>query len=105
MDLQSVGSVEKGDEQQTIRNRKAAVAQLIQRQCKVLETIRSTRTVQFLFATAQLCHMDTPLAERVWLDFFPRIWSILSEKQQNVSARAILLLVMNSTFFSRFFKG
>ncbi|PSN44253.1 Transcription-associated protein 1 [Blattella germanica] len=77
MDLQSVGTVEKGDEQPTLRNRKADLAHLILRQCKMLESIRSTRTVQFLFATAQLCHMDTALAERVWLDMFPRVWSIL----------------------------
>ncbi|KAJ9592433.1 hypothetical protein L9F63_015849, partial [Diploptera punctata] len=83
MDLQSVGAVEKGDEQQTVRNRKASVAQLILRQCKMLESIRSTRTIHFLYAMAQLCHMDTALAERVWLDFFPRIWPILTEKQQN----------------------
>ena len=80
-----LGAVEKGDEQQTVRNRKASVMQLIQRQCKTLENVRLTRTVQFLQATAQLCHMDTALAERVWLDLFPRIWNIFSEKQQSVS--------------------
>ncbi|GFG36813.1 hypothetical protein Cfor_08647 [Coptotermes formosanus] len=84
MDLHSVGSVDqKGEEHPTSRTRKAALAHLIIRQSKVMESIRSTRTVQFLFATAQLCHMDTALAERVWLDCFPRLWSILSEKQQS----------------------
>lgn len=86
MDLQAVGSVDqKGEEQPTGRTRKAALAHLILRQSKVMESIRTTRTVQFLFATAQLCHMDTALAERVWLDIFPRLWSILTEKQQAVS--------------------
>lgn len=86
MDLHNVGSVDqKGEEHPTSRTRKAALAHLIIRQSKVMESIRSTRTVQFLFATAQLCHMDTALAKRVWLDCFPRLWSILSEKQQSVS--------------------
>ncbi|PNF39458.1 hypothetical protein B7P43_G11093, partial [Cryptotermes secundus] len=63
MDLHAVGSVDqKGEEHPTSRTRKAALAHLIIRQSKVLESIRSTRTVQFLFATAQLCHMDTALA-------------------------------------------
>lgn len=84
MDLHSVGSVDqKVEEHPTSRTRKAALAHLIIRQSKVMESIRSTRIVQFLFATAQLCHMDTALAERVWLDCFPRLWSILSEKQQS----------------------
>jgi len=90
MDLHSVGTVDqKGEEHATSRTRKAALAHLIIRQSKVMESIRSTRTVQFLFATAQLCHMDTALAERVWLDCFPRLWSILSEKQQSVSNSSI----------------
>lgn len=95
MDLHAVGSVDqKGEEHPTSRTRKAALAHLIIRQSKVLESIRSTRTVQFLFATAQLCHMDTALAERVWLDCFPRLWGILSEKQQSVSKVYIIFLFL-----------
>lgn len=30
----------------------------------------------------QLCHLDTGLAEQIWIQFFPRAWKILSEKQQ-----------------------
>lgn len=30
----------------------------------------------------QLCHLDTQLAEIMWVLFFPRAWKILSEKQQ-----------------------
>ncbi|XP_069681279.1 transformation/transcription domain-associated protein isoform X3 [Periplaneta americana] len=93
MDLQTVGSVDQKEEQPTMRNRKAALAHLILRQSKVLESIRSTRTVQFLFATAQLCHMDTALAERVWLDCFPRLWGILSEKQQTTLLAEIVPFV------------
>jgi transformation/transcription domain-associated protein len=86
MDLHAVGSVDqKGEEHPTSRTRKAALAHLIIRQSKVLESIRATRTFQFLFATAQLCHMDTALAERVWLDCFPCLWGILTDKQQSVS--------------------
>jgi hypothetical protein len=91
MDLHAVGSVDqKGEEHPTSRTRKAALAHLIIRQSKVLESIRATRTFQFLFATAQLCHMDTALAERVWLDCFPRLWGILTEKQQSVSKAKLI---------------
>lgn len=30
----------------------------------------------------QLCHLDTILAEQMWIHFLPRAWKILTEKQQ-----------------------
>lgn len=54
-------------------------------QSKFMESVKEVTTWQFLSAVSQLCHMDTNLAEWVWLQFFPRIWKILSEKQQQVS--------------------
>lgn len=55
-------------------------------QAKFMEGVKEVCTSQFLSAVAELCHMDTNLAEWVWLQFFPRIWKILSEKQQQVSS-------------------
>lgn len=55
-------------------------------QSKFMESVKEVTTWQFLSAVSQLCHMDTSLAEWVWLQFFPRIWKILSEKQQQVGS-------------------
>lgn len=49
-----------------------------------MEGVKEVCTTQFLSAVAELCHMDTSLAEWVWLQLFPRIWKVLSEKQQQV---------------------
>uniref|UniRef100_A0A0L8IF18 Non-specific serine/threonine protein kinase n=1 Tax=Octopus bimaculoides TaxID=37653 RepID=A0A0L8IF18_OCTBM len=43
-------------------------------------------TTTFLNALSQLCHNSTSLAHSIWMDLFPRIWKILSEKQQQVLA-------------------
>ncbi|XP_052826902.1 transformation/transcription domain-associated protein [Octopus bimaculoides] len=44
------------------------------------------QTTTFLNALSQLCHNSTSLAHSIWMDLFPRIWKILSEKQQQVLA-------------------
>ncbi|XP_074658755.1 transformation/transcription domain-associated protein-like [Tubulanus polymorphus] len=56
---------------------------LLQRQAKFIENMRQLKTVSFLNAVAQLCHSSTPLAHNVWLELFPRIWKILTERQQH----------------------
>ena len=43
------------------------------------------QTVLYLPALSQLCHCTTDLTHSIWVDIFPRIWKILSEKQQGVS--------------------
>lgn len=62
---------------------KPSLTQMINKQIRFMENAKKIRTEQLLLATAQLCHMDTGLAERVWLDMFPRIWSILEEPYLN----------------------
>lgn len=74
----------KEEEEIVTANRKAALTQLVAHQAKFLETAREVRTSQFLNAAAQLCHMDTNLAENVWLEMFPRLWAILNARQQEV---------------------
>ena len=66
----------------TSTNNKAGLATLINRQVKFLESGREVTCSSFLEAVAQLAHMDTPLAESLWLDLFPRIWKVLGERQQ-----------------------
>ncbi|KAG8225079.1 hypothetical protein J437_LFUL000058 [Ladona fulva] len=56
--------------------------QVVVRHAKFIESSREVRSSQLLIAAAQLCHMDSALAEQVWIAILPRIWRILSEKQQ-----------------------
>ncbi|XP_027217728.2 transformation/transcription domain-associated protein isoform X2 [Penaeus vannamei] len=71
-------------------NPRANLHLLLSRQSKFMESVKEVTTWQFLSAVSQLCHMDTNLAEWVWLQFFPRIWKILSEKQQQGIASEVI---------------
>ena len=42
------------------------------------------QTVSFLNALSQLCHSNTELAHNSWLEMFPRIWKLLTDRQQAV---------------------
>ncbi|XP_033762056.1 transformation/transcription domain-associated protein-like [Pecten maximus] len=57
---------------------------LLQRQAKFLESCREVKTVSYLNALSQLCHTSTDLGHASWVDSFPRIWKILSDKQQQM---------------------
>uniref|UniRef100_T1JAK1 Transformation/transcription domain-associated protein n=1 Tax=Strigamia maritima TaxID=126957 RepID=T1JAK1_STRMM len=63
---------------------KQTLHSLITRQMKFLENMRDVKTATFLTATAQLCHTDTKLTHWVWVNLFPRLWGILSERQQQI---------------------
>ncbi|XP_049942725.1 transformation/transcription domain-associated protein [Schistocerca serialis cubense] len=78
-----VSGVEAKDGEEARNNRKMSLRQMLIRQSKFMESVRNTYTSHFLVAMAQLCHMDTGLAESVWLDFFPRVWRVLSDRQQS----------------------
>lgn len=41
---------------------------------------------------AQLCHRYSNLAHTVWVDLFPQLWNLLTEKQQQVSYEILLTL-------------
>ncbi|XP_025986851.1 transformation/transcription domain-associated protein [Solenopsis invicta] len=68
---------------------KPSLVQMINKQIQFMENAKKVKTEQLLLAAAQLCHMDTGLAERVWLDMFPRIWSILEESHLRVIAKEV----------------
>ena len=67
--------------------------QLIARQFKFLESVRDYKTLDFLTAMSQLAHMDHTLAENVWLNFFPRVWAILSDAQRETLAAELVPFV------------
>ncbi len=62
------------------------LVQLVARQMKFLESGKSFRAIDFLKAVAQLCHMDTSLTEHVWLNIFPQLWKILTDRERIVSS-------------------
>lgn len=55
---------------------------LVSKHYDFIEMSRNTTSYRFLVAAAQLCHMDTSLAEQVWLSMFPKFWSVLDEQQR-----------------------
>ena len=65
------------------------VQNLLNGQWKFYQGTSEVYTSHFLAATAQLCHMDTSLAEWMWRQIFPRIWRILTEKMQQSLANEI----------------
>ncbi|XP_043599030.1 transformation/transcription domain-associated protein isoform X1 [Bombus pyrosoma] len=95
MDLSNIDSTTVPEE--IITTGKATLTQLIAKQGEFIEYAKKIRTEQLLLATAQLCHMDTNLAERVWLDTFPRIWSILDEHQQSILTVEIVPFICSGT--------
>lgn len=82
VDLSTVDANPSGDETPVIREE---TIRMIKKHFEFIQTSRNVTTDQFLIAAAQLCHMDTSLAEHVWLSMFPKLWSILEEDQRAVS--------------------
>ncbi|KAL9917178.1 transcription-associated protein Nipped-A isoform 1-T1 [Glossina fuscipes fuscipes] len=77
--------------------RKTKICKLINRQIEFLETSRKIRTDQLLVAISQLCHMDTSLAESIWLAIFPRIWSIFNSDQQHTIIKELIPFLSSGT--------
>ncbi|XP_017777683.1 PREDICTED: transformation/transcription domain-associated protein isoform X2 [Nicrophorus vespilloides] len=73
------------------------VMKIINKQHEFLESCKTTTSHRFLMAAAQLCHMDTQLAEQVWLQMFPKLWSILDERQRNRLTQDILPFITSGT--------
>uniref|UniRef100_A0AAY5EIW4 Transformation/transcription domain-associated protein n=1 Tax=Electrophorus electricus TaxID=8005 RepID=A0AAY5EIW4_ELEEL len=56
---------------------------LTNRHDKFLDSLREVKTGALLNALVQLCHISTPLAEKTWVQLFPHLWKILSDRQQH----------------------
>ncbi|XP_044261128.1 transcription-associated protein 1 [Tribolium madens] len=78
-------------------DRAETISKMIKKHYEFIEVSRNVTTDQFLLAASQLCHMDTSLAEQVWLQFFPRIWEILEEDQRNILVQEILPFITSGT--------
>uniref|UniRef100_A0A6A7FXF6 Transformation/transcription domain-associated protein-like n=6 Tax=Hirondellea gigas TaxID=1518452 RepID=A0A6A7FXF6_9CRUS len=77
-----------GNKQNSAHSR-LKVLNLLAAQWKFYMSANEIHTTNFLAAAAQLCHMDTSLAEWMWRQLFPRIWSILTERQQQSLSKEI----------------
>lgn len=80
-------------------NRNEVISKIIFKDFDFLESCKSATTDQFLSAAAQLCHMDSNLAEQVWLQNFPKLWAILDGRQRNVRAFVVFSFVLTLALF------
>lgn len=72
---------------------------MIKKHYEFIQVSRNVTTEQFLVAAAQLCHMDTSLAEHVWLSLFPKLWAILEDDQRSVSVSFFFYCIMCNFLF------
>ncbi|XP_039632326.1 transformation/transcription domain-associated protein [Polypterus senegalus] len=79
-----------GDQSNTLKTKEQAekdtgnqLHMLTNKHDKFLDSLREVKTGTLLNAFVQLCHISTPLAEKTWIQLFPRLWKILSDRQQH----------------------
>lgn len=58
---------------------------VISRHIKFIHNLKSIKLGDICSAIAQLCHMNTSLAEKMWVVLFPAIWELLSSTQKAVN--------------------
>ncbi|KAL5007444.1 hypothetical protein ScPMuIL_016250 [Solemya velum] len=75
---------------QDLQDPRQSLQTLLQMQAKFLEKCRDVKTVSYLTALSQLGHNTTDLSHTTWVNLFPRIWKILSEKQQQMLAGELI---------------
>ncbi|XP_025424212.1 transformation/transcription domain-associated protein [Sipha flava] len=57
---------------------------LITRHIKFMDNLKTMKLGNICSAIAQLCHMDSNLAEKIWLVLFPAIWESLNSTQKTI---------------------
>ena len=67
-----------------ITARSSTLTEFIIKHAHFLESTKKIQTKQFLTSAVHLCHVDSKLAEQVWIDTFPKFWNILDEQQQSI---------------------
>ncbi|XP_070855286.1 transcription-associated protein 1 isoform X7 [Drosophila suzukii] len=87
----------KDDCLQILPTRRATLVELVYKQAEFLEANRNIRTDQMLVATSQLCHIDTHLAQCIWISIFPRIWSIFTEDQKHNITKELIPFLSSGT--------
>lgn len=64
---------------------------LISRHVTFMDNLKTMKLGDICSAIAQLCHMDSNLAEKIWLVLFPAIWESLNSTQKTVIYHIILI--------------
>uniref|UniRef100_UPI00358FE8D5 transformation/transcription domain-associated protein-like isoform X3 n=1 Tax=Myxine glutinosa TaxID=7769 RepID=UPI00358FE8D5 len=92
IDIEMAGGEQSGTNRSREQSEKDVGNQLhllTSRHDKFLDSLRDLKGGTLLTAFAQLCHSSTALAERTWIQLFPRLWKILSDRQQHALAGEI----------------
>ncbi|ESP00831.1 hypothetical protein LOTGIDRAFT_140419, partial [Lottia gigantea] len=100
MELTGVSSDEvlnKENDKKEYGDPKQSLQTQLQRQAKFLENCREVKTLQYLNALSQLCHQNTQLSHITWLELFPRIWKILTEKQQQTLSSELVAFLCSGS--------
>jgi len=63
----------------------ARLENMIDRNVDFMNDLKAMKLGELCSAIAQLCHMDSSLAEKVWLVLFPAIWESLNSTQKTVN--------------------
>lgn len=71
-------------------DRDKVLKKLVNSQVKFLQQSREVTTGKFLASAVQLCHMDSKLAENVWMVTFPRLWTTMSDNQKITVTKEII---------------
>lgn len=58
---------------------------IVGRNVDFMNDLRAMKLGDICSAIAQLCHMDSSLAEKIWLVLFPAIWESLNSTQKTVN--------------------
>ncbi|XP_014255602.1 transformation/transcription domain-associated protein [Cimex lectularius] len=73
----------------------SSVEGLVAKQADLRDQYKPKKTLDFLAAVTQLCHLDSSLAEKLWLDLYPRLWNILSERQRTSLSGELLPFIVS----------
>lgn len=68
---------------------------LLKRQISFLHKAKQQKTGDVLKSICHLCFLDSSLAEHVWLDIFPQLWTILNKYQQETLSTSILPFIVS----------
>ena len=82
---------------------------LLKKESAFLQSLRDTQTIRYLLALAQLCHMesdsdlspDSSLAYQIWVQLFPKVWKILSDKQQSALSQELVPFICSGAHVSQ----
>ncbi|XP_072379030.1 transcription-associated protein 1 [Diabrotica undecimpunctata] len=94
VDLSNIDSNPLVEEKPVIREE---TIKMLKKDYESTEIARNITTDRFLLATSQLCHMDTSLAEHVWLSLFPKLWAILEPEQRTILEKDIIPFITSGT--------